>query len=155
MKIEYNYSFGLPRNIVWRYIKDETVLKNSLPGCKTFIESSGGIYQAEIEISLGPIKDLIALELKREKEKSPSFYHLVLKGKGKLGEIEGNADLFINDVQGTSEVTFLGEVEVTGKIAFVGKRVLESGANKSLEKFFEEVEKEMKRKIHQVKRESR
>jgi uncharacterized protein len=152
LKIEYNYTFGLPRNIVWRYIKDEKILKNSLPGCRTFIENLNGIYQAEIEMSLGPIKDLIVLEVQREIEKSPSYYHLVMKGKGKFGEMAGKADLYINDVQGTSEVNFLGEVEVTGKIALVGKRLLEGGANKSLEKFFETVEKEMKRKIYQVKK---
>ncbi|MBT2728341.1 hypothetical protein J7E63_15520 [Bacillus sp. ISL-75] len=38
MKLEYEYTFGLPRNIVWKYIKDEKVLQSSLPGCKSFSE---------------------------------------------------------------------------------------------------------------------
>ncbi|MCM2532968.1 SRPBCC domain-containing protein [Neobacillus pocheonensis] len=155
MKIEYEYTFGIPRNLVWKYIKDENVLRNSLPGCKSFVESSNGVYVAEIEIHLGPIKDLLTLEVRREKEKSPTFYQLAMKGKGKLGEVEGVAELFIEDLHGTSKLTFSGDVQVTGKIAMVGKRILESGANKSLGKFFETVESEIKKIIHQVKRSGR
>lgn len=153
MKIEYDYTFGLPRNIVWKYIKDEKVLRNSLPGCKSFVESSSGVYQAEVEINLGPIQDLFILEVRLDEEKPPSFYRMNVKGRGNLGEIVGNADLFIKEeFQGTAKLTFRAEGAVTGALALAGQRVLEGGANKSLENFFQKVEKEIKRSFYYLKR---
>ncbi|MDF2791099.1 MAG: hypothetical protein K0S80_4201 [Neobacillus sp.] len=155
LKIEYHYTFGLPRNIVWKYIKDEKVLRNSIPGCKSFIEKSKGVYQAELEINMGPIQDLFALEIRIEEKKSADLYRLHVKGAGNFGEIAGKADLIIKDVQGTADLHCRAEAQVTGALALAGQRFLENGANKSMEIFFQKVEKEIKRTIYYLKRKSR
>ena len=98
MKIEYQHIFGLPRKIVWKCIKDEKVLGNTIPNCKSIVQVSNGLYQAQVDIQMGPIKDVFALEVKLEKEKSPAYYHVHLKGKGSLGEFSGKADLFLSDL---------------------------------------------------------
>jgi uncharacterized protein len=156
LKIEYDYSFGLPRNIVWKYIKDENVLRNSIPGCKSFIEKSEGVYQAELDINMGPIQDLFALEIRLEEKKSAVHYHLHVKGTGNIGEIAGKADLYVEEeARGTANLHCRAEAQVTGAIALAGQRFLENGANKSMETFFQKVEKEIKRTIYNLKRRSR
>lgn len=155
MKIEYEYTFGLPRNIVWKYIKDEKVLRNSIPGCKSFIETSKGVYQAELEIKMGPIQDLFILEIRLEEKKSASLYRLHVKGTGNIGEIAGKADLYIKDFEGTANLHCKAEAQVTGAIALAGQRFLDSGANKNMETFFQKVEKEIKRTLYYLKRRSR
>ncbi|MFL6560386.1 MAG: CoxG family protein, partial [Bacillus sp. (in: firmicutes)] len=80
MKLEYEYTFGLPRNIVWKYIKDETVLRNALPGCKSFSEISKGVYRAALEINMGPIQDHFTLEIRLDEKKSSSLIQLQVKG---------------------------------------------------------------------------
>lgn len=155
MKIQYEYRFGLPGAMVWKYIKDETILRNSLPECRSFAEKPGGIYMAEVEMGVGPLKDLVILEVTRVDEKSPSYYHLSVKGKGKLGEVNGEAEMHIRDQRGNSIVTVSAEVEVTGKASFIVKRMLEGGNHKTIEKFFETVELEMKKHVHKMKRGSR
>jgi uncharacterized protein len=156
LKIEYDYIFGLPRNVVWRYIKDEKVLRNSIPGCKSFIEKSKGVYQAELEINMGPIQDSFALEIRLEEKKSADLYRLHVKGTGNIGEIAGKADLYMKeDVQGTANLHCRAEAQVTGALALAGQRFLENGANKSMETFFQKIEKEIKRTIYFLKRKSR
>lgn len=152
LKIECDYTFGLPKNIVWKYIKDEKVLRNSLPGCRSFVESSRGIYQAELEINIGPIQDLFTLEIRLDEEKPSSFYRLDVKGKGSIGELLCKADLFIKELQGTSKLTCMAEAQVTGALALAGQRVLETGVNKGLDTFFQKVEKEIKRNFYHLKR---
>jgi uncharacterized protein len=155
LKIEYDYTFGLPRNIVWKYIKDEKVLRNAIPGCKSIIETSKGVYQAELEINMGPIQDIFNLEIRLEEKKSASLYRLNVKGTGNIGEVQGKVDLFIKDFEGTAKLYCKAEAQVTGALALAGQRFLESGANKSMETFFEKVENEMKRTIYYLKRRSR
>ncbi|MFL6516579.1 MAG: CoxG family protein, partial [Bacillus sp. (in: firmicutes)] len=152
---EYDYSFGLPRNVVWKYIKDETVLRNSIPGCKSFRETSKGVYQAELEINMGPIQDLFALEIRLHENKSSSLIQLQVKGTGNLGEITGKSDLYFRDLDGTTSLHCIAEAQVTGALALAGQRVLEGGANKGLESFFQKLEKEIKRHLYYLKRRSR
>lgn len=152
MKIEYQHTFGLPRKIVWKYIKDENVLANSIPSCRSFAQSSTGLYQAEIDINVGPLKDVITLEVKLDKEQAASYYHLLLKGKGNLGEISGNAYLFFNDQQGSTQLTIQAEAKVTGTFSGVAERALNGGANKGIEKFFLSLEKEMKKNLYLLRK---
>lgn len=152
LKIECEYTFGLPRGIVWRDLKDENILRNSLPGCKSFVEKSNGSYQAELEISIGPIEDFFIFEIRREKEKSPAFYHLNVTGKGNLGEIDTTADILLEESQGATLLTFLADAQVTGALSLAGERILAAGAKKSLESFFQKMEKEIKRRLYQLKR---
>lgn len=152
MKIEYEYSISLPSKIVWKYIKDAAILKKSLTGCKKFEETTNGIYQASADINFGPIQDVFAMEIRRVKEKSPSYYHLILKGKGKLGGIDGEVDLFIKEIQGTSKLKLQAEADLNGSLAIVGNKLLEGSAKKGLKDFFQCVEKEIKRDLYLQKR---
>ncbi len=87
MKIEYEYTFGLPRGIVWKMIKDTSILKNSIPGCKSFVESKNGLYQAEIDINFGPIKDVFILDVWLVQEKSQRFIDYISKEKEISGKL--------------------------------------------------------------------
>lgn len=152
MKIEYQHTFGLPTKIVWKYIKDEKVLGNAIPSCRSFVQSSSGLYHAEMEVTIGPLKDVFALEVKLVKEKMPSYYHLILKGKGNLGEISGKADLFLNDQQGNTKLNIQAEANVTGVLSGAAERVLNGGANKGIKKFFISLESEIKKNLYLLRK---
>lgn len=152
MKIEYDYTFDLPRTIVWKYIKTEKVLRNSIPNCKSFKEHSTGIYIAEMEVKLGPLQDTFAIEVQRQKEKSPSYYRLLVKGKGKLGEVEGVADLFFHPIDGGTKVKFTGDAQFSGALAVVGQRAITGSVDYSFGQFFKTVEKEIKRSLYHKQR---
>jgi carbon monoxide dehydrogenase subunit G len=152
VKIEYSYTFGLPRKIVWTHIKVAPILKKALKGCKEFEEINSGTYRAMVDINLGPIQDVFELEIVRAKEKSPSSYELMVKGKGKLGEIQGKGNLHFLESQGFTKMNLDAEAELTGSLAVVGKKMLEGSARKGLESFFQHVEKEIKRSLYLQKR---
>jgi uncharacterized protein len=152
VKIEYEYTFGLPRAIVWKMIKDPSILTSSIPGCRSFIENNTGVYQAEIDINFGPLKDVLLLEVWRVQEKSPTFYRLHFKGKGKLGEIEGNGDLSFIEQQGTTKLMISGDTKITGALAVPAQKKLDAGSTKGLENFLQKLEKEIKRSLYKTRR---
>lgn len=116
------------------------------------MQSSPGLYQAEIDINIGPLKDVFTLEVKLEKEQVLSYYHLLLQGKGNLGEISGNAHLFFKDQQGSTQLTIQSEVKITGALSGAAERVLKGGSNKGIEKFFLSLEKEIKKEIYLLRK---
>ena len=152
MKIEYQHVFGLPRKIVWKYIKDEKVLGNAIPNCKSLIQSSKGLFEAQIDVQWGPIKDVFALEVTVEKEKVPSFYQVLLKGKGNLGEFNGRAEIFLNDHQGGTKVQIIADADVTGALTGAAKVLVNGGANKGIEKFLLNLELEIKRNLYLIRK---
>jgi uncharacterized protein len=155
LKFQYDYTFGLPRNIVWMYIKNEKILADSLTGCRSFVESSPGVYQAEIDINFGPIRDVLSIVIKRVQEKSPTFYRLYVKGKGKLGEIEAEADLNFSQVQEGTKLLILADTQVSGALSGAAKRVLEGGMNQGLERFFQKLERQIKMTLYKMKKRGR
>ncbi|WP_160718817.1 SRPBCC domain-containing protein [Bacillus sp. USDA818B3_A] len=152
MEIECQYRFGLPRTLVWKYIKNATLLKDSIPGCKSLIEKSAGYYIAETEINLGPIQDVFKLEVHLDEEKPPALLRLKLKGNGNMGQIKGGAKLIFIDHQGGTLLTCKAKGQVTGALGLAGKKLLDTGASKGIENFFQRFEKEIKRRIYELKK---
>ncbi|MDQ0971778.1 carbon monoxide dehydrogenase subunit G [Neobacillus niacini] len=152
MKIEYQHTFGLPIKVVWKYIKDEKILGSALPSCRLFVQSTKGLYQAEIDVNIGPLKDVFTLEVRLEKEQIPSYFQLLLKGRGNLGEISSNAEIFFNDQQGSTQLNIRAEVKVSGTLSGAAERVISGGANKGIEKFFLSVEKEIKKNLYLLRK---
>lgn len=152
LKIEYQHTIGLPRKMVWKYIKDEKVLMNAIPNCRTIVQNTTGHYQAEIDVNVGPLKDIFKLDVKLEKESVPSHFHLLLKGKGNLGEIRGKADIFLNENQRATQLIIHAEAKVTGALSGPAERAINGGANKGIEKFLLSLEKEIKKNLYLMRK---
>ena len=155
MEIGYEYRFGLPRTFVLKYIKKEKVLKDALPKCKSISEKAAGYYLAELEINLGPIQDIVMLEIQLDEEKAPNFLHLKITGHGNMGQINGSAILLLEENQGGTKLTCKAKGQLTGALGLTGKRLLENGASKGLESFFQNLEKQIKRRIYELKKRSK
>ncbi|WP_066383997.1 CoxG family protein [Neobacillus mesonae] len=150
MKIEHKYSFKLPREVVWKYIQDSQVLRSALPGCQSFEERSDGVYLAEMGLNVGPIKGLFTTEVKQTNQIPPSSYRLIVRGKGKPGDVDATADMFIKEAGDGAQVTCVADVQVTGVLASVGQRVMGGVAKIILSQFFKAAEKEMIKEMNRV-----
>lgn len=150
MKVEYTYLFSLPRDSVWKYIQDKEVLQNALPGCQRFEEKLNGIYHAEMGLNIGPVKGLFSCEVRQVQQQPPSSYCLLVKGKGKLGEIDAVAHMNLEEVEGGTKLICLAEVQVNGGLASAGKRVMGGVAKIIVGQFFKTAEAEMKKQMSRI-----
>ncbi|WP_103106273.1 CoxG family protein [Brevibacillus reuszeri] len=144
MKLEHTYTFDIPRDVVWKLIQNEEVLKKSIPGCKSFAQTDAGIYQAEMGVSVGPVKGVFTGQVQQVDQREPSSYRLLVRGKGLPGEIDAVADMQLDEVGQGTQLTCSTEVQVTGVLASVGQRVMGGVAKMVLGQFFKSVDKEMK-----------
>lgn len=144
MKIEFTYAFDMPREIVWKWLQDEEVLKKAIPGCKSFAQVDEGVYHAEMGLSVGPVKGLFSGQVQQADQQEPSFYRLLVRGKGMPGEIDAVADMKLDAAGEGTMLTCSAEVQVTGVLASVGQRVMSGVAKLVLGQFFKAADKEMK-----------
>jgi carbon monoxide dehydrogenase subunit G len=146
MKLEYSYKFSESREEVWNFMQNEDVLRNSLPGCKSFEKDPEKVvYISEMGISIGPIKGIFYGEVKQLNQEKPAYYKLKVHGKGKPGEIDATADMFLEEEEDGTRVDCKADAQVTGVLASAGQRVMNGAAKLILGQFFKAVDQEMKK----------
>ncbi len=145
MEINYAYKFkGLSSKELWDVIQDPDVLKEVLPGCKKFEKVGDEQYEAIMGINMGPIKGEFTADVEQVDKNEPESYRLLVKAKGKPGEINADAKMtFIGDDEGT-ELTCVAAIEVTGLMATIGQRMVGGVAKTILKRFMKDIEKEAK-----------
>lgn len=150
MQIEHVYTFkGIPRNAVWKTIQDKEVLEQALPGCKVFEEQGENKYYAVLGINMGPIKGEFTANVEQLDMEEPESYRLLVKAKGKPGEIDADALLkFAETVEGTV-LTCIADVQITGLLSSIGQRVIGGVAKVIIGNFFKNVDKQTQKRKHQ------
>jgi carbon monoxide dehydrogenase subunit G len=144
LKIEYSYTFDIPREIVWNLLQNEAVLQKAIPGCKSLSQMEEGVYHAELGLNVGPVKGVFTGQVQLTDRQEPSFYRLLVRGKGMPGEIDAVADMQLDETGQGVLLTCTAVVKVTGVLASVGQRVMSGVAKLVLGQFFKAADKEMK-----------
>lgn len=148
MKISHTFTFtNIPREVVWKTIQEKEVLKRALPGCKSFVQVEDNVFEAELGINIGPVKGVFTSEVKQTDKRAPEFYRLLVKGKGKPGEIDADAEMSLTETEEGTLVTCEAEVKLTGILASVGQRVMSGVAKVILGQFFKDIHKEARQVV--------
>lgn len=150
VRIEYTYEFQIPRDTVWKLIQDEEVLKKSIPGCKSFVRADDDVYHVEMGLSVGPVKGVFTGQVRMDNQTEPSYYRLLMKGKGMPGEIDATAHMNLEESNGGVLLNCRTEVMVTGVLASVGQRVMGGVAKLVLGQFFKSADAEMKQLVSRM-----
>src|SRR5690625_4438446 len=143
LQINYSHDFQQARETIWTYLQDEEVLKKTLPGCQKFEQIDDNLYNAELGLNVGPVKGKFVGEVRLSEQQEPESYRLLLKGKGKPGEVNADALITLKDNGEGTVVSCDADVQVTGVLASVGQRVMGSVGRMILGRFFKAVAKEM------------
>lgn len=132
MKIEGQYLFHGPQEAVWEIVRDPEVLATALPGTKSLDKVGENEYQGEMNIRIGPVTGLFSGQLVVSNEVPPERYTLTVEGRGSPGFIKGAGNIVLNDQDNeTTLLKYEGEVQIGGKLASVGQRLLDM-ASKSM-----------------------
>ena len=132
MKIEGEYLFKGPREDVWEIILDPEVLATALPGTKSLDKVGENEYQGEMNVRVGPVAGLFSGHLVVSNEVPPESLTMTVDGRGGPGFINGAGNVVLSDQgDGTTLMKYEGEVNIGGRLASVGQRLLDT-ASKSI-----------------------
>lgn len=133
MKIDGEYLFKGPREEVWEILRDPEVLATALPGTKRLDKVGDNEYRGEMNVRVGPVGGLFSGHLVVSNEVPPSSLTLTVDGRGSPGFINGAGNVILND-QGdkTTLMKYEGDVNIGGKLASVGQRLLDSASKSTI-----------------------
>ncbi|HEY86208.1 MAG TPA: carbon monoxide dehydrogenase subunit G [Chloroflexi bacterium] len=127
MKLEGEYIFNGTREEVWDLVRDPEVLATALPGTQDLQKISDIEYAGKMNIRVGPVSGVFSGKVLVSNEVPPESYTLSVEGRGAAGHGQGAGDVqLIDQGDGTTLMKYSGELQVGGKMASVGQRLLDS-----------------------------
>ena len=144
MRIDGTKILALPRDEVWRALNDTAFLARTVPGCSKAEETSPGELTMALTSAVGPIRVNFDARLRRLEVKAPETY--VLEGGGSAGvagSATGRVRVNLQEVPGGTQLHYEAQTDITGRIAQLGARLIDSTARKFAEEFFANVVREL------------
>jgi 2-furoyl-CoA dehydrogenase large subunit len=127
-----------PREVVFRALLDPEHLAAIIPGCRNFLQVSDTHFRCDVALGVGAVQGRYRAEL-RLADLVPGA-SVTLKGSatGGLGWAAGSGKIaFVDDAAGGTVVDYLYALEVGGKAAAVGGRLLDGAARIAIRRFFD------------------
>jgi len=148
IQLQGAYTFDAPLEAVWEAVRDPDVLSKVLPGCERLQETGENEYEGEINIRVGPVQGKFQGKLTLSNIIEPESYHIDLQGQGQPGFVKGLGDLKLESNGSQTLLTYTGEAQISGRIASVGQRLMDSTARSITRQGLESLDKLIQTRIH-------
>ncbi|MES0828297.1 SRPBCC family protein [Ruegeria sp. SCP11] len=137
MELSDEIRITAPRDVVYRALNNPEILKECIPGCEELTQNSPNELEAKVVLKIGPVKAKFAGEVTLDKTNAPGGFSLSGEGKGgAAGFAKGGADVTLAEDGDETVLTYTAKVDVGGKIAQLGSRLIAGTAKKLSGKFF-------------------
>ena len=128
MRLEGTHLFAAPRQAVWDALMDPAVLASALPGGEQLELAGENQYRAVMNVKVGPVQGRFDGKIELLDIVAPKRYVMRVDGQGAPGFVNGAGQLHVDEEEGGTLLTYAGDVNVGGRIAGVGQRLVESTA---------------------------
>jgi uncharacterized protein len=144
MKISGSYTMNADRKAVWDRLLDPDTLWNCLPGVQKLDKTGENEYDLAMNVGVGMIKGTYEGKVRLSDINEPTDYKMYVEGSGRPGFVKGTGKIDLEDKEdGTTEITYDGDVEVGGPVGSVAQRMLGSVSKRMVDQFFKCVEEQI------------
>jgi carbon monoxide dehydrogenase subunit G len=148
MKLKGEYVFNGPREEVWELMRDPEVLATALPGTQSLTPVSENEYEGEMHVRVGPVAGAFSGRVVASDEVPPESYTLTVEGKGAPGFAKGTGHVqLIDQGDGTTLMKYEGEMQIGGRIASVGQRLMDSASKSMIRQGLETLNKALETRV--------
>jgi carbon monoxide dehydrogenase subunit G len=138
MKVEGDHLFNGTRQQVWDLFRDTEVMASALPGTEKMELIAENTYEAVMNVRVGPVSGEFSGQLAISNEDHPNSYTMTVEGRGKPGFLKGTGDVILtNQGENQTLMGYVGDVQIGGKLAAVGQRLIDTVAKSIINQAFE------------------
>ncbi len=137
MDISGEFEIPASRQQVWEALNDPEVLAQCIPGCESIERESDTELLAKMKAKFGPVKARFESRILLTNLNPPQSYTISGEGKGgPAGFGKGSADVTLAEADGGTTLSYTATLQVGGKLAQVGSRLVGGAARKIADDFF-------------------
>ncbi len=136
MKLTGYYKLNTKKEIVWNALNDAKILKQCIPGCESFEKENNNTFVATATNQIGPMNATFSGILKLSNIKINESYTISGEGQSSVGFANGEANVKLSESNNTTTLSYEVNIDVGGKIAQLGSRLIDGVAKKMSDYFF-------------------
>ena len=136
MKFSGSYKLDVKKDVVWKALNNADILKQCIPGCESFEKESDTVFNAVATNQIGPMNATFSGTVTLSNVKENQSYTLSGEGQSSVGFANGSANVSLVESDGITTLSYDVNVEVGGKIAQLGSRLIDGVAKKMSDYFF-------------------
>jgi hypothetical protein len=136
MKLAGSYKLNVKKEVVWKALNNSNILKQCIPGCESFEKESDNIFNATATNQIGPMNATFSGTVKLSNIKENQSYTLSGEGQSSVGFANGSANVKLIEENGITTLSYDVQINVGGKIAQLGSRLIDGVVKKMSDYFF-------------------
>ena len=136
MKLAGTYKLNVKKEIVWSALNNPEILKQCIPGCDSFDKENDNSFNASATNQIGPMNATFSGIVKLSNIKKNESYTLSGEGQSSVGFANGSANVKLIEENGVTILSYEVNINVGGKIAQLGSRLIDGVAKKMSDYFF-------------------
>lgn len=149
MILNGTFTFTGPRQKVWDLLQDPDVLAKALPGTERLTMSGPDRYEGVMKVSVGPMTAAkFDVTVTLADKQPPERFTMQIDGKGSVGFARGSAVVTLQEqADGGTAMDYASDVQIGGRIASVGQRLIESVSRMMMRQALEALDRELRARI--------
>ena len=136
MKLIGSYKLNVKKEIVWNALNNPEILKKCIPGCDSFEKENNNTFNASATNQIGPMNATFSGIVKLSNIQENESYTLSGEGQSSVGFANGSANVKLSESNGVTTLSYEVNIDVGGKIAQLGSRLIDGVAKKMSDYFF-------------------
>ena len=136
MKLEGSYKLNVKKEDAWKALNDPNILKKCIPGCDSFEKISNTSFSASATNQIGPMNATFSGIINLSNIQINQSYTLSGEGQSSVGFANGSANVKLIEENDKTILTYEVDINVGGKIAQLGSRLINGVAQKMSDYFF-------------------
>jgi len=136
MKLAGSYKLNVKKEIVWQALNNADILKQCIPGCETFEKESSTVFNTTATNQIGPMNATFSGTITLSNIQENQSYTLSGEGQSSVGFANGSANVKLIEENGITTLSYDVQINVGGKIAQLGSRLIDGVAKKMSDYFF-------------------
>jgi len=136
MKLSGSYKLDVNKEIVWSALNDPNILKQCIPGCESFSKENDTIFNVTATNQIGPMNATFSGTVSLSNIKKNESYTLSGDGNSSVGFANGQAEVKLIEKNGKTTLAYEVNINIGGKIAQLGSRLIDGVAKKMSDYFF-------------------
>jgi len=154
IEVTGDYEFAAPQEVVWEMMLDPEVLANTIPGCEKLERVDETTYTGRLNIRVGPVQGVFQGKVEMSDRRPPMGLHMVVNGSGPAGVVRGEGDLTLQSLTppisqspSSTRLHYDGQVQVSGRIATVGQRVMDSSTRSIVKQSLQSLDNQIQARL--------
>jgi len=136
MKLTGSYKLNKKKETIWSALNNPEILKQCIPGCEIFEKENETTFIVTATNQIGPMNATFSGTVKLSNIKENESYTLSGEGNASVGFANGSANVRLDEENEITTLTYDVNIDVGGKIAQLGSRLINGVAKKMSDYFF-------------------